>query len=126
MGTDVQKVLYKIWATGTKNDPINGYYLHASKRPNGFNRPDHPFYLSVRTTPLCDANDQWYLRQRVGFKKLANLMKTMCQGAGIKKNFTNYSARKHLVQKLRNNCCCPTDIIQINGHKKCAEHNQLQ
>jgi len=117
MGTDVRKVLPKLWATGAKYDPINGYHLYASKRPKDFSRPDHPFYLSVRTTPLCDANDQWYLRQRVGFKKLANLMKTMCQGAGINKKFTNHSARKHLIQKLRDNGCCPTDIMQISGHK---------
>ena len=29
---------------------------------------------------------------------------------------TNHSARKHMVQKLRDLGCSPTDILQISGH----------
>ncbi|KAH3855190.1 hypothetical protein DPMN_097754 [Dreissena polymorpha] len=28
---------------------------------------------------------------------------------------TNHSARKHMVQKLRDSACYPTDIMQISG-----------
>ena len=33
------------------------------------------------------------------------------------KRLTNHSARKHLVQKLRDSDVAPTDIMQISGHK---------
>ena len=33
------------------------------------------------------------------------------------KNISNHSARKHLVQKLRDSNIAPTEIMQITGHK---------
>ena len=44
-------------------------------------------------------------------------MKHMCINSGISRKLTNHSARKHMVQKLRDSGCCPTDIMQISGHK---------
>jgi hypothetical protein len=53
----------------------------------------------------------------MGVKKIAQIMKSMCTRAGIGRKLTNHSARKHMVQKLRDSGCCPTDIMQISGHK---------
>jgi hypothetical protein len=46
-------------------------------------------------------------------------MKTMKQKAGLdtNKHLTNHSARKYLVQKLKDNNVEDTDIMQISGHK---------
>jgi hypothetical protein len=46
-------------------------------------------------------------------------MKTMKQKAGLdtNKRLTNHSARKYLVQKLKDNNVEDTDIMQISGHK---------
>jgi hypothetical protein len=53
----------------------------------------------------------------MGMKKIGSLMKNMCAKAGIPRKLTNHSARKHLIQKLRDEGCNPTDIMQISGHK---------
>ena len=46
-------------------------------------------------------------------------MKTMATKGNLDKGkkLTNHSARKHLVQKLRDANVPPTDIMQISGHK---------
>ena len=46
-------------------------------------------------------------------------MKTMATAANLDtgKRPTNHSARKHLIQKLRDSGVAPTDIMQISGHK---------
>ena len=47
------------------------------------------------------------------------MLKTMAIEAGFDKtkNISNHSARKHLVQKLRDSNIAPTEIMQITGHK---------
>ena len=47
------------------------------------------------------------------------MLKTMAIEAGFEKtkNISNHSARKHLVQKLRDSNIAPTEIMQITGHK---------
>ena len=59
------------------------------------------------------------VQQRVGEKKLASIMKTTKQKAGLETNkrLTNHSVRKYLVQKLKDNNVEDTDIMQISGHK---------
>jgi hypothetical protein len=41
-------------------------------------------------------------------------------GLDINKRLTNHSARKYLVQKLKDNNVEDTDIMQISGHKRIA------
>ena len=72
----------------------------------------------------CYAHDSAYgnwgfVRQRVREKTLTSIMKTMKQKAGLdtNKRLTNHSARKYLVQKLKDNNVEDTDIMQISGHK---------
>ncbi|KAL5018504.1 hypothetical protein ScPMuIL_004226, partial [Solemya velum] len=77
-----------------------------------------PFYIAPRTTPISNLADRWFIKQKVGEKKLSNLMKAMCEQAGFHKRLTNHSARKTLIQKLRSENVPPTDIIQITGHKQ--------
>lgn len=114
---DARQVLPRLWSTGDERDPVSAYRFYAAKRPHGFSNPSDPFYLSTRTTPLSNENDQWFLSQRMGLKKIAITMKSMAQKAGIERRLTNHSARKHLVQKLRDSKQAPTDIMQISGHK---------
>ena len=51
-------------------------------------------------TPLKEA-DTWFTSQRLGQKILSNLVKVMSKKAGFVNKITNHSARKRLVQKLR-------------------------
>ena len=98
---------------------MESYKLYASKRPYGFSSGDDSFYLSKRTIPLADErSDLWYFKQTVGEKKLASFMKEMSSKVNFTgKKITNHSARKHLVQKLRDENVPPTDIMQISGHR---------
>jgi hypothetical protein len=94
--------------------------MYTSKRPSNVSGPEDPFYLASRTIPLGDTRSSlWYLRQKVGVKKLCKLLKTMKEKVQLdpNKRITSHSARKYLVQKLRENEVQSTDIMQISGHK---------
>ena len=109
-----------MFATGDSRCPVEAYKFYASKRPEGMRDPDSPFYVATRTVPLRDPeNDKWFINQRVGRKKLSKMMKQMQITGELNpaKRLTNHSARKHLVQKLRDSDVAPTDIMQISGHK---------
>lgn len=107
-----------MFATTSDRNPVQFYKVYADKRPEGFSRPDDPFYIAPRTTANLQQHHQWFFRQCVGIKKLGSLLKTMATSAGlVDKNISNHSARKHLVQKLRDENVPPTDIMQITGHR---------
>jgi hypothetical protein len=112
---DVRKIPPRIWQTNEDRDPVTTYNLYAARRPQNFSNATDPFYLAPKTSAI--KTDQWFLRQRIGQKKLATLMKSMSSAAGVDRRLTNHSARKHLVQKLRDSGAKPTDIMQISGHK---------
>jgi hypothetical protein len=118
--SDVREVSPKIFENPGDRDPIKFYEMYASKRISNFSGPEDPFYLAPRTIPLEDTRSSlWYLRQKVGVKKLCKLLKTMKEKVQLdpNKRITSHSARKYLVQKLRENEVQSTDIMQISGHK---------
>ena len=116
--SDTRKVKPKIFPNKTARDPIAVYKKHAELMPTNYNFAEAPFYLAPRTIPVSNDSDQWFLRQRIGMNKLSSLMKSMCDKAKItNRKLTNHSARKLLVQKLRDNNIPPTEIMQITGHK---------
>lgn len=93
----------------------------------GYCGPDDPFYIAARTIPHTDDKDKdtWFKAQRVGERKLATIMKTMAGDAELSsgKRLTNTSARKRLVQKLRDSGVEATSIAQISGHKSLQSIN---
>ncbi|CAG2213839.1 unnamed protein product [Mytilus edulis] len=102
------------------------YDLYASKRPSEYSAPDSPFYIAPRTIPLDDKrSDKWYIKQKIGERKLSNIMKIMKEKGDLNKDkrLTNHSARKYLVQKLCKNDIQNTDIMQISGHKSVTSVN---
>jgi type V secretory pathway adhesin AidA len=58
-------------------------------------------------------------------RKLAGLMKKMKENGklDINKRLTNHSARKYLLQQLRENNVEETDSMHISGHKNVASIN---
>ena len=107
---------------GDDRDPVKLYKIYAEKRPTVCLNEDSPFYIAPRTTPvdnMQNSQPQWFINQKVGSKKLGGMLKRMASEAGLNpnKNITNHSARKHLIQKLRNSNVAPTDIMAISGHK---------
>ena len=124
--TDVREVTPKFYESGGDNDPFKMYKIYAEKRPHDFSGPEDPFYLAPRTIPLDDSRSaRWFLRQKVGQKKLSSIVKTMKEKASLDPNkpITNHSARKYLVEKLRTNNIEGKDIMQIYGHKNIASIN---
>lgn len=117
---DVREVSPKIYECPGERDPIKLYEKYVSKRPSGMSNPEDPFYIATRTIPLTNNEcDPWFIRQRVGTKKLGAIMKTMKEKGNLDQNkrLTNHSARKYLVQKLKDSNVQDTDIMQISGHK---------
>ena len=118
--TDVREVTPKMFATGDIHCPVEAYKVYSSKRPRSMMDSDSPFYVACRTVQLHDPEKEiWFINQRVGQKKLGKMMKMMQTEGKLNpaKRLTNHSARKHLVQKLRDSDVAPTDIMQISGHK---------
>ncbi|XP_052217260.1 uncharacterized protein LOC127835057 [Dreissena polymorpha] len=70
--SDARKIHPKMFASPElgNRDPIYIYKQYSDKRPPGFSTDDSPFYLATRTVPLTDIFDQWFLRQKLGEKKL--------------------------------------------------------
>jgi hypothetical protein len=127
--SDVREVTPKIYEAegeSPERDPIKIYEIYSMKRPNNFSNADDPFYIAPRTIPLEDSKTNiWFLRQKVGERKLGDLMKKMKENGklDINKRLTNHSARKYLLQKLREHNVEGTDIMQISGHKNVASIN---
>jgi len=112
-------VIAKIYETEGERNPIKMYEIYSIKRPNNFSNADDPFYYAPRTNPLEDSKTNiWFLRQKVGERKLSNLMKKVKESGklDINKRLTNHIARKYLLQKLRENNVEGTYIMQISGH----------
>jgi hypothetical protein len=127
--SDVREVTPKIYedeGESPERDPIKIYEIYSMKRPNNFSNADDPFYIAPRTIPLEDSKTNiWFLRQKVGERKLADLMKKIKENGklDINKRLTNHSARKYLLQKLREHNVEGTDIMQISGHANVASIN---
>ena len=127
--SDVREVTPKIYedeGESPERDPIKIYEIYSIKRPNNFSNADDPFYLAPRTIPLEDSKTNiWFLRQKVGERKLVGLKKKMKESGklDINKRLTNHSARKYLLQRLREHNVEGTDIMQISGHTNVASIN---
>ena len=67
-----------MFATGFARHPLESYKIYALKRPYGFSPDDYTFLFSKRTVPLADEwSDLYYLKRKVGEKKIASFMKEM-------------------------------------------------
>ena len=62
----------------------------------------------------------WFSRQPVGVNGINHFMKNIAKESGLdvtSKNFTNHSARKTTVKKLKKAGASSRDIIAITGHR---------
>ena len=58
-----------------------------------------------------------------GINKVNSLLKDMCVASGFNGKVTNHSARKTMIQKLKDNNVPDTDIIQLSGHRNLQSLN---
>ncbi|KAJ8301054.1 LOW QUALITY PROTEIN: hypothetical protein KUTeg_022573, partial [Tegillarca granosa] len=93
------------------------YKLYSNQRPESMCQPDSPFFLSVNAHGKPGSKQ--FKSQPFGMNNVYSIMKDM-KIAATDKNLTNYSARKHLVQKL---CVPPNQNVQVTGHKNVSSLN---
>jgi hypothetical protein len=104
--------------------PVSVYKKFRDNRPADMCKKDDPFYLGTMVDPKPD--QPWFHRQRLGPDKLGHLMKVMATVAQLdrtKRQLTNSSLRKYLVQTLSDQNVPLTLIQQVTGHASLASIN---
>ena len=108
-------VVPKMFETGNPlRCPVMIFLLYLSKRPVEL-RKKGPIYLGIIKNPKSEI---WYKSSNMGKNTINNLMKNMVEDSPLTistKRFTNHSARKTLVKKLRKSFS-KDETIEITGH----------
>ena len=118
---DQRKCTPQLWAQPQLNekDPVAIYKKYASKRPAEAMTHESPFYLSVIYRQKYDEHKPWFKNTPVGRNTLQSIVKKCASEAGIvgKNHVTNHSARKTMIQTLRNAGLKAENIMEKSGHK---------
>ena len=78
-----------------------------------------PFYLSIKRNRRLNDNI-WFKTQPMGENTSSKMMKTIVAGISLEeshKKFTNHSARKTKVSKLKKANVERSDIVKVTGHR---------
>ena len=108
--------LPKMFATGGDRCPVTIFKEFRSRRPPEIRTPG-PLYLSFVSNP---SSQVWYKRQPMGVNKLNDMMKTVIKGTTLEdswKTFSNHSARKTVVKKLKTAGLERSSIVKVTGHR---------
>ena len=117
---DRRKCVPQLWAQPhlEDKDPVAVYKKYAEKRPEAAKDEGSPFYLSVIYRKDYTGTAPWYKATPVGRNTLQTMMSKSASEAGISgKNITNHSARKTMIQTLRNSGFNTESIMEKSGHK---------
>ena len=109
--------LPKMFATGGDRCPVTIFKEFLSRRPPEI-RTTGPLYLFCVSNP---SSQVWYKRQPMGVNKLNDMMKTVIKGTTLEdswKTFSNHSARKTVVKKLKTAGLERSSIVKVTGHRK--------
>lgn len=131
---NIRSIKPTMWSISEDMDdnrnPVAIYKHYRDRRPESMLSPESPFYLGVNHVRHCSSTDEnfissksWFKAQPLGINMLNSLMKVMSKNVGIEGNVSNHSARKTMIQKLKNNNIPDTDIIQVSGHKNIQSLN---
>lgn len=105
---------------GNPRCPVATYVLYKDKRPDKMQAEDSPFYIGINRKP---AGNSWYVSQPMGKNTLGNIIKLMCEEAGIQGRKVNHSVRKTAITTLVHAGILPTLVQQHSGHKNLASIN---
>ena len=108
--------LPKMFATRGDRCPVTIFKEFLSRRP-----PEilitGPLYLSCVSNP---SSQLWYKQQPMGVNKLNDMMKVIIKGTPLEdswKTFSNHSARKTVVKKLKTAGLERGSIVKVRGHR---------
>ena len=124
-------MVQKLMMTGGPHWPVTCFETLISKRPAEM-QAHGPLYLA----PLRKERDWskakvWFSCQPAGVNGINQFMKNIAKEDGLdvtSKNFTNHSARKTTVKKLKKAGASSRDIIAIIGHRNersLADYDEL-
>ena len=107
-----------MFAVGGERCPVALFKQFLSRRPQNL-KTTGPFYLSIKTNRKPDDN-VWFKVQPMGENKINDMMKSIVANNILEnsdKKFTNHSARKTVVSKLKKANVERSGIVKVTGHK---------
>ena len=108
--------LPKMFATGDDKCPVKIFKEFLSHRPREM-QTTGPLYLSCIKNP---SSKVWFKKQPMGENKINEMMKSIIQGSTLEnstKRFSNHSARKTVVKKLKTAGLERSSIVKVTGHR---------
>ena len=108
----------RMFAIGGERCPVALIKQFVSRRPQNL-KTTGPFYLSIKTNRKPDDN-VWFKVQPMGENKINDMMKSIVANTIVEssdKKFTNHSARKTVVSKLKKANVERSGIVKVTGHK---------
>ncbi|XP_028401230.1 uncharacterized protein KIAA1958-like [Dendronephthya gigantea] len=108
----------RMFQTQGERCPVALFREYVSRRPLSLQQTG-PFYLSVKTNRRPD-DHIWYKVQPMGVNKIDSMMKNIVFGTSLEcsgKKFSNHSARKTVVGKLKKANLERSDIAKVTGHR---------
>ncbi|KAL9987244.1 hypothetical protein ACROYT_G001519 [Oculina patagonica] len=108
--------LPKMFATRDDRCPVATFKEFLFRRPPEL-RSTGPLYLACVQNP---SSQVWYKRQPMGENKINSMMKSVIEGTSLEdssKIFSNHSARKTVVKKLKTAGLERSSIVKVTGHR---------
>ena len=105
-----------MFATQGGRNPVEFFKLYVEKRPSSL-RKSGPLYLSIIDNTKTP--DVWYKISRMGIHTIGDFMKGMMARTPLKdlgRKFTNHSARKTSVRKMKSSGYVNSQIKNVTGH----------
>ena len=108
----------RMFATGGSRCPVSIFKEYVQRRPLQL-QSNGPFYLAVKHNKIA-TDDIWYKAQPMGENKINSMMKNIIAGTSLEtsgKKFSNHSARKTVVSKLKHVNIERAGIVKVTGHR---------
>ena len=108
----------KMFQTGGERCPVALFRQYISRRPPNL-RTSGPFYLSIKYN-RGSSDEIWYKVQPMGANKINSMMKNIISETTLEsseKRFSNHSARKTLVSKMKKANLERSSIAKVTGHR---------
>lgn len=108
----------RMFTVGGERCPVAIFKQFVERRPPNM-KFSGPFYLSIKRNRRSNDNT-WFKCQPMGVNSISDMMKTIVAGTSLEeseKRFTNHSARKTTVSKLKKANVERSDIVKVTGHR---------
>ena len=108
----------RMFQTGGERCPVALFQEFIRRRPSTLQQSG-PFYLAIKANRQDD-DETWYKAQPMGVNKINSMMKDIVAGTTLEtseKRFSNHSARKTVVNKMKKANLERSAIAKVTGHR---------